>query len=79
MGWLRKPSSRWIRLPIGSLLIAAGVVGVFLPILGAWMVIPGLLLLAIDLPFLRQPIRITIVWTRRLSLRLRRLWHARRG
>ena len=79
MGWLRKPSSRWIRLPIGSLLIAAGVVGVFLPILGAWMVIPGLLLLAIVLPFLRQPIRITIVWTRRLSLRLRRLWHARRG
>ena len=79
MGWLRKPSSRWIRLPIGSLLIEAGVVGVFLPILGAWMVIPGLLLLAIDLPFLRQPIRITIVWTRRLSLRLRRLWHARRG
>ncbi|HKT41306.1 MAG TPA: hypothetical protein VJQ86_03025 [Rhodanobacteraceae bacterium] len=79
MGWLRKPSSRWIRLPIGLLLIAAGVVGVFLPILGAWMVIPGLLLLAIDLPFLRQPIRITIVWTRRLSLRLRRLWHARRG
>lgn len=79
MRWLRKPSSRWIRIPIGLLLIAAGLVGVFLPVLGAWMVIPGLLLLAIDVPFLRRPMRIMIVGIRRLARRLRQHRRAHRG
>jgi hypothetical protein len=78
MGWLRKPSSRWVRIPIGLLLIAAGLVGVFLPVLGFWMVVPGLLLLATDVPFLRRPLRIVIVWIRHLARRLRRR-RARRG
>jgi hypothetical protein len=78
MRWLRKPSSRWIRIPIGLLLIAAGLVGVFLPVLGSWMVLPGLLLLAIDVPFLRRPMRIMIVWIRRLARRLRQRWRKRR-
>lgn len=70
MGWLRRPSSRWLRIPIGLLLIAGGVLG-FLPVLGFWMLIPGLLLLALDVPFLRLPVRVAIVQARRWS---RRWW-----
>jgi hypothetical protein len=39
--WLRKPSSRWVRLPIAILLIVAGVFS-FLPVLGLWMLPLGL-------------------------------------
>ncbi|HEX5961109.1 MAG TPA: hypothetical protein VFY97_07675 [Rhodanobacteraceae bacterium] len=74
LGWLRRPSSRWLRIPIGLLLVAAGLLG-FLPVLGFWMVLPGLLLLALDIPFLRPPMRVVVVhikrWSRRLRFRLR--------
>lgn len=66
--WLRRPSSRWIRIPIGLLLVAAGLLS-FLPVFGLWMLVPGLLLL--DLPVLRRPIRVAI-------LRVRRWRHRRR-
>ena len=36
VGWLRKPSSRYARMPIGTLLIFGGVFS-FLPVLGLWM------------------------------------------
>jgi len=78
MAWLRKPSSRWVRIPIGLLLIAAGFVGIVLPVLGFWMVIPGLLLLAIDVPFLRLPMRVAIVRTRYAMRWIRRRWRSRR-
>lgn len=71
MGWLRKPSSRWLRLPVGLLLVAGGLLG-FLPVLGFWMLIPGLLLLSLDVPFLRLPVRVAIVRTGRAWLRFRR-------
>jgi hypothetical protein len=54
--WLRKPSSRWVRIPAGILLIVGGILS-FLPILGLWMLPLGLLLLAQDLPFLQRPMR----------------------
>jgi hypothetical protein len=54
VGGLRKPDARWIRIPAGVLFIVGGVLG-FLPILGFWMVPLGLLLLALDVPFLRRP------------------------
>lgn len=79
MGWLRKPSSRWVRIPIGLLLIASGFVGIVLPVLGFWMVIPGLLLLAIDVPFLRLPVRVAIVRTRYAIRRFKRWRRARRS
>ena len=78
MGWLRRPSSRCVRIPIGLLLIASGLVGIVLPILGFWMVIPGLLLLAIDVPFLRLPVRVAIVRTRHAIRRFRQRRRARR-
>lgn len=77
MGWLRKPSSRWMRIPLGLVLVASGLLG-FLPVLGFWMAVPGLLLLAIDLPFLRSPLRVAIVRTKHASRRLWRRWRARR-
>jgi hypothetical protein len=54
MGRARKPYAVWFRVPIALLLIAGGIVG-FLPVLGFWMVPLGLALIAIDLPFLRGP------------------------
>ena len=59
---------------MGLLLVACGLLG-FLPILGFWMLLPGLLLLSLDLPFLRLPMRVVIVrvrlWIRRLRRRSR--------
>lgn len=71
MGWLRRPSSRWLRLPVGLLLVAGGLLG-FLPVLGFWMLLPGLLLLALDVPFLRLPLRVAIVRVGRWAARFRR-------
>jgi hypothetical protein len=51
--WLRRPSSRWVRIPVGLLLIVGGVLSV-LPLLGLWMLPIGLVLLAEDVPLLRR-------------------------
>jgi hypothetical protein len=51
--WLRWPSSRWARIPIGSLLIVGGVLSI-LPVLGLWMLPLGAILLADDVPALRR-------------------------
>jgi fatty acid desaturase len=59
--WLRRPWMIWLRIPLALLLIAAGFVG-FLPILGFWMVPLGLLLLALDLPFLQGPLVRALQW-----------------
>jgi hypothetical protein len=68
--WLRKPSSRWVRIPFALLFIAGGLMG-FLPVLGLWMLPIGFLLLAQDLPFLRRP-------TRRALVGVERWWRARK-
>lgn len=62
--WLRAPSARWLRIPLGFLLVLAGIFS-FLPLLGVWMLPLGLLLLAQDLPFLRRPTRQVLVWLER--------------
>ena len=51
--WLRRPSSRWARIPAGLLLIGGGVLGI-LPFLGFWMLPIGMILLADDMPPLRR-------------------------
>ncbi|SDG50986.1 hypothetical protein [Pelagibacterium luteolum] len=51
---LRQPWAMLIRIPLGILLVIGGLLA-FLPILGLWMLPLGLLLLAIDLPFLQRP------------------------
>jgi hypothetical protein len=51
--WLRRPSSRWVRVPAGVLLIVGGIFSI-LPLLGLWMLPLGLMLLADDVPLLRM-------------------------
>jgi hypothetical protein len=62
--WARKPSSLFLRVPLALLLIAGGIVG-FLPILGFWMVPLGLVLIAQDVPFLRPPLARFLAWIER--------------
>lgn len=50
--WLRQPSLIWLRIPAGVLLIAGGLLS-FLPILGLWMLPLGAMLLSDDLRSLR--------------------------
>ena len=51
--FLRQPSARWLRFPMGLLLAFGGILG-FLPIFGFWMLPIGLALLAEDIPPLRS-------------------------
>ena len=67
--WLRKPSSRWVRLPIAILLIVASLFS-FLPVLGLWMLPLGLMLLAADVPFLKRPTGLALFWLERQWRRL---------
>ncbi|MGT2439256.1 hypothetical protein ACU4GH_29630 [Bradyrhizobium betae] len=53
VSYLLKPSSRWVRIPSGALLVVGGVLS-FLPVLGVWMLPLGLALLAEDVPVLRS-------------------------
>ncbi len=59
--WVRRPASRWVRLPVALMLVAGGLVG-FLPVLGFWMIPLGLLLVAQDVPFLRPPLARLLRW-----------------
>ena len=69
--WLAQPRAKWLRLPLGCVLIAAGLFG-FLPILGFWMLPIGALLLGVDFPPIR---RVTL---RALGC-VQRWWDARRS
>jgi hypothetical protein len=62
--WLRKPSSRLVRIPLALLLVVGGVFS-FLPILGLWMLPLGLLLIAQDVPFLQRPLADLLGWMER--------------
>jgi hypothetical protein len=62
--WVRRPSSRFVRLPMGGLLVVGGLFG-FLPILGFWMLPLGLILLARDVPALEPPLARMFAWINR--------------
>ena len=78
LGRLR--GNRWlpVRLPLALILIAGGLFS-FLPVLGIWMLPLGLLLLAVDLPFLRGPISALVIRVRVALRRLARRWRRRRN
>ena len=57
---IRRPEARFIRIPLGILLVFGGIFS-FLPVLGIWMLPLGLLLLALDLVFLQGPVNSAIV------------------
>jgi hypothetical protein len=73
MSTLRRDSWFPIRFPVALLLIAGGVFS-FLPVLGIWMLPLGLLLLAVDLPVLRGPISVLVIRGRRSVKRWFRRW-----
>lgn len=62
--YLLKPSSRWVRIPSGALLVVGGVLS-FLPVLGVWMLPLGLALLAEDVPALRASRSKVLDWVER--------------
>lgn len=64
IGWVRKPSSRLVRIPLALLLIIGGIFS-FLPVLGLWMLPLGLILIAQDLPFLQGPMARMLGWIER--------------
>jgi hypothetical protein len=81
LSWLRKPQSRIVRIPLAILLVLGGILS-FLPILGIWMLPLGLLLLALDIAFLRTPIAAAIIrggrrWQEwRRQRKRRKLWNS---
>jgi hypothetical protein len=62
--WVRRPTSRLIRIPMGCALVLGGIFG-FMPILGFWMFPLGLLLLARDIPALEPPLARMLAWINR--------------
>jgi hypothetical protein len=60
------PQSKPIRIGLGILLVACGLLG-FLPVLGFWMIPLGLLVLSVDIPIVRR-------WRRKLAV----WWHRRK-
>ena len=64
IGWLRKPSSRLVRIPVAILLIAGGIFSI-LPVLGLWMLPLGLVLLAEDIQVLRRALDRILEWIER--------------
>lgn len=64
VGWLRKPSSKLVRIPLSLLLMLGGVFSI-LPVLGFWMLPLGFLLIAQDVPFLEKPVAQSLGWAER--------------
>ena len=62
--WLRKPSSKLVRIPLGILLIIGGIFSI-LPVLGLWMLPLGLILIAQDIPPLQKPVAQLLGWMER--------------
>jgi hypothetical protein len=75
VGWLRKPSSRLVRVPVATLLMVGGIFS-FLPVLGLWMLPLGLLLVAQDLPVLQKPLARMLGWIEHKWTRRRRAKNA---
>ena|SRR6195952_3564357 len=64
VAWVRKPSSRLVRIPVAILLVVGGIFS-FLPVLGLWMLPLGLVLFAQDVPVLQKPMANMLAWIRR--------------
>ena len=71
VGWVRKPSSFYVRVPLAFLLVAGGFLS-FLPVLGLWMLPLGLLLFAQDVPPLQKPLAQGLGWVERKWLERQR-------
>jgi hypothetical protein len=72
---LREPRLRLVRLTAGVLLIIGGLLS-FLPILGIEMLPIGIVLIALDVPFLRGPAARMLAWIERGVVWAIGLWQA---
>lgn len=61
---LSRPGWRLLRVPVGVAFVLGGFLAI-LPVLGLWMIPIGLLLLAVDVPWLRRPVAGSIIRLRR--------------
>ena len=75
--WLRGPRSKPVRIPLGLLCIVASFFW-FLPVIGLEFFPIGLLLLAQDVPFLRQPAGRLTLWLLDCYESLLRAWRRRK-
>ncbi|MFV0280039.1 MAG: PGPGW domain-containing protein [Rhodoblastus sp.] len=73
--WLKHPRWRWLRPPLGTILIILGCFG-FLPVLGFWMIPLGLAVLALDFPVAERANRRLAEKWRVLAARYR-VWRSR--
>ena len=62
--WLRKPSRILARIAVALLLIAGGLLS-FLPVLGLWMLPLGLIIISQDIPVLQRPLLRAFQWVDR--------------
>jgi len=76
--WMRNPKAKWIRLPLGIVLVVTGFFG-FLPVVGFEFIPIGLLLIAQDLPFLRKPVARMTLWLEAKWCDLKHWWQRRRS
>ena len=74
--WLREPKVRKIRIPLGLLFLAGGLLW-FLPVVGVELIPIGLLLIAQDVPFLHKPVGRAMLWLEAKWRAPRRRWHER--
>jgi hypothetical protein len=59
-----KSHPRWVRIPLGILLLFGGLLGA-LPILGFWMIPLGLILLSVDFPWAKRALaHLKLAWRR---------------
>lgn len=72
--WLRNPRGKWVRLPLGIVILLASFLVPVVPVLGIEFAPIGLLLIAQDIPPLREPVADMTLWLERRWLRLRERW-----
>lgn len=75
--WARHPARRPGRVPLGILCVVGGLFW-FLPVTGIWMLPIGLVLIAHDVPRLRDPVARLMCWIEEKCVALRQRWPGRR-
>ena len=75
--WFRSPAAQRVRLPVGILCIIASFFW-FLPVIGIELLPIGLLLIAVDVPILRRPVGLFILWLEDRWMAVRRWWRRKR-
>jgi hypothetical protein len=59
--WLRRPSSRYVRIPVGAFLIIGSFLSI-LPVFGLWMLPLGMIMLAQDVPLFKRWVDRMLAW-----------------